>query len=63
LSHLVKIKHQIQLTHVLEKGIQDFHKEMNGFQIREFVVVGVDAKTKEKTGVPTVNYLVISKLD
>lgn len=52
---LIEIKHQIQLANVSEELIQDFDKEMNGFQVCEFVVVGVDTGAEEEAGVPAVD--------
>jgi hypothetical protein len=53
--HLVKIKHQIQLTHIPKKGVEHFHKEVDSLQVCELVVVCVDAGAEEQTCVPTVH--------
>ena len=55
--HLVEVKHQIQLTHVPEKLIQHFNKEMYRFEIRELVVVGVDTYAEEEPRVAAVDDL------
>ena len=36
--HLVKVEHQVELTHVVEVLIQHLHKVMNGLQISQVVV-------------------------
>lgn len=54
-THLVEIKHQIQLAHVPKKAIQHLDEEMYGLQIRELVVVGVDADAEEEARVAPVD--------
>ena len=46
-THLIEVKHQIQFAHVPKKAIQHLHKEMNRLQIRQLVVVRVDAYAEE----------------
>lgn len=46
-THLVEIENQIQLAHIPEKTIQDLYKEMNGLQVGQLVIVGVNAHTEE----------------
>jgi hypothetical protein len=55
--HLVKIKHQVQLTHVAEECVQHLDEEMYGFKVGELVVVCVDAGAEEEARVATVDYL------
>lgn len=40
---LVEIKDQVKLAHVTEERIKHLDKEMDSFQVRELVVVGVNA--------------------
>lgn len=54
-THLVEIKHQVQLAHIPKKAIQHLHEEVYGLQIRQFVVVGVHANTEEQARVPPVD--------
>ena len=61
--YLVKVKDQIQFTDVAKESIQHFDKEMNCFEISEFVIVGIDAYTKEQACVTTIHNLVVSKLE
>lgn len=60
--HFVKVEHEVQLTYIVKEGVKDLDKQMDGFQICEFVVVGVHAYTKEETSVTSIHYLVIPKL-
>ena len=56
-SHLIKIKHQIQLTNIPKELIQYFDEEMYRLQIRQLVVVGVYARAEKQAGVPPVDDL------
>ncbi len=38
------VKDEIQLAHALEISIEQFHKEMNRFEIGEFIVSHVHAE-------------------
>jgi hypothetical protein len=55
--HLIKIKHQIQLTHVPKELIQHLHEEVYRLQIRQRVIVRVDAGAEEEPCVATVDDL------
>jgi hypothetical protein len=54
ITHLIEIKHQIQLTHIAEECIQYLHEEMYSFQVRQLVIVCVNACAEEEAGVTTV---------
>ena len=41
---------------------ENLHKKMNGFEICEFVVVGINANTEEQAGISPVYNLVIAEL-
>lgn len=62
-THLVEIEHQVKLAHVPEETVQDLYKEMYRFQIRQLVVVGVDADAEEEPGVTPINNLQGPELD
>ncbi|KAL8981072.1 MAG: hypothetical protein Q9177_005687 [Variospora cf. flavescens] len=53
----------IQLAHVAKERIQHLDEEMDGFQVRELVVVGVDAHAEEEPRVPPVHDLQVPELD
>ncbi len=55
--HLIKVKHQVKLTHVPEKRIQHLDEKVYSLEVRELVVVRVDAGAEEEPGIPPVNYL------
>jgi hypothetical protein len=46
-ANLEEIKHQIQLTHVSKERIQHFYKEVDGLEIREFIIISVYADAEE----------------
>ncbi len=62
-THLVKIKNQIQLAHVPEETVQHLDEEMDRLEVRQFVVVGVDAHAEEQPRVPPIDDLVVAELD
>lgn len=62
-THLVKIKDQVQLTHIPKKTIQHFDKEMNSFQIRQLIIIRVDADTKEEPRISPINNLERTEFD
>ena len=61
--HLVKVEDEVQLAHVPEEGVQHLDEEVDGLEVRELVVVGVDARAEEETGVAAVDDLVGAELD
>ena len=61
--HLVEVEDQIQLAHVAEKRVEHLDEEMDRFQIRQLVIVGVDARAEEQARVPPVDDLVVAELD
>ena len=56
-ANLVEVEDEIQLAYVAEELIQHFDEEVDGFQIGQLVVVGVDAGAEEESGVATVDDL------
>lgn len=61
--HLVKVEDEVQLAHVAEEGVQHLDEEVDGFEVRQLVVVGVDARAEEEAGVAAVDDLVGAELD
>ena len=62
-TYLVKVKHKIQLAHVAEEAVEHLDEEVDRLQIRELVVVGVDADAEEEAGVAPVDDLEGAELD
>jgi hypothetical protein len=60
---LVEVEDQVQLAHVPEKGVEHLDEEVDRLQVRELVVVGVDAGAEEEPRVPPVDDLVVAELD
>lgn len=61
-SYLVKVEHQVQFANIVEVLVQYFDKVMNSLQVAEIIVINVYADTEVQSGVPSVDYLEISKL-
>lgn len=47
----------------MEVFIEDFNKVMNGFKIEQIVVTNINANTKVKSSVSSINYLEVPKFD
>lgn len=62
-THFVKVKHQIQRTNVPEKTIEHLDKEVNSFQIRQLIIIRVDADTKEQPRITPINNLERAEFD
>lgn len=60
--YLVKVKDEIEFADVSKEGIEDFDKEVDGLEVGEFVVVGVDAQAKEESRIATVHDLEVAEL-
>lgn len=60
---LVEVEDEVELAHVAEEGVQDLDEEVDGLEIRQLVVVGVDARAEEEARVPSVHHLVVPELD
>ena len=61
--HLVKVEYQVKLAHVAKEAVQHLDEEMDGLEVGELVVVGVDAGAEEQAGVAPVDDLVVAELD
>lgn len=61
--HLVKVEYEVQLAHVAEEGVQHLDEEVDGLEVRELVVVRVDARAEEEARVAAVDDLVGAELD
>ena len=60
--YLVKVKDEIELADVSKEGIEDLDKEVDGLEVGELVVVGVDAQAKEESCIATVHNLEVAEL-
>lgn len=60
---LVKVEDEVELADVAEEGVEDLDKEVDGLEVGELVVVGVNAGAEEKARVPAVDDLVVAELD
>lgn len=60
---LVEVEDQVQLAHVAEEGVEHLDEEVDGLQVGELVVVGVDAGAEEEPRVAPVDDLVVAELD
>lgn len=56
-THLVEVEHQIKFTHIAEELIQHFDEEVNSFEVRQLVVIGVHTDAEEQSRVSTVDNL------
>lgn len=56
-THLVEVEHQIQLAHVPKERIQHLDEEVYRLQVRQFVVVCIDARAEEQPCVPSIHDL------
>ena len=61
--HLVEVEDQIQLAHVAEEGVEHLDEEVDGLEVGQLVVVGVDAGAEEEPRVAPVDDLVGAELD
>lgn len=62
-TYLIKIENQIQLTNIPKETIQHFNKEVYSLQIRQLVIVCVDACAEEEARVSPVDDLVVAEFD
>lgn len=46
-TYLVKVEDEVQLTHISEKSVKNFDEEVDCFQVRKLVIIGVYANAKE----------------
>ena len=56
-THLVEVEHQIKFTHIAEELIQHFDEEVDSFEVRQLVVIGVHTDAEEQPRVSTVDNL------
>lgn len=61
--HFIKVEDEVELADVAEEGVEDLDEEVDGLEVGELVVVGVDAGAEEEAGVPPVHDLVAPELD
>lgn len=60
---LVEVEDEVELAHVAEEGVEHLDEEVDRLQVRQLVVVGVDARAEEEPRVPPVDDLVVAELD
>lgn len=60
---LVEVEDEVELADVAEEGVEDLDEEVDGLEVGELVVVGVDAGAEEEAGVAPVDDLVVAELD
>lgn len=60
---LVEVEDEVELADVAEEGVEDLDEEVDGLEVGELVVVGVDAGAEEQARVPPVHDLVVAELD
>lgn len=61
--HLVEVEHEVQLAHVVEVLVQDLHKVVDRFQIRQIVVTHVHTDAKIEASIPSIHDFEISELE
>ena len=61
LVDFVEVENEIELTNTSEVLVKHLYKQMNELKHTQFIVILINAKCKEQTGVPSVNDLVISE--
>ena len=62
MTYFIKIKHQIELTNIMEIFIQDFNKIVYGFEIVEVIIHDIDTNTKIQSCISTVHNFKVSEL-
>ena len=62
-ADLVKIEDQIQFADIPEKTIEDLDEEVDGLEICQLIVVGIDASAEEETSISAVHDLCVAKFD
>lgn len=60
---LVEVEDEVELADVAEEGVEDLDEEVDGLEVGELVVVGVDTGAEEETRVSPVYHLVVPELD
>ncbi|KAJ3579931.1 hypothetical protein NPX13_g634 [Xylaria arbuscula] len=60
---LVEVEDEVELADVAEEGVEHLDEEVDRLEVRELVVVGVDARAEEEARVPPVHDLVVPELD
>ena len=61
-THLIEIKHQIQLTHIPKEAIQHLDKEVYSLQIRQLIIIRIHADAEEQPRIPSIDDLVVAEL-
>lgn len=61
--NLVEVEDEVELADIAEEGVEDLDEEVDGLEVGQLVVVGVDAGAEEEAGVAAVDDLVVAELD
>ena len=59
----MKIENQIKLTNTAKVLIKHLNKKMDELEHTQLIVILIDTKSEEETGVPAVNDLMISEFE
>jgi hypothetical protein len=60
---LVEVEDEIELADVAEEGVEDLDEEVDGLEVGELVIVGVDAGAEKEARIPPIHHLVVPELD
>ncbi|KAF7557343.1 hypothetical protein G7046_g6070 [Stylonectria norvegica] len=60
---LVEVEDEVEFADIAEEGVEDLDEEVDGLEVGQLVVVGVDAGAEEEPRVPPVDNLVVAELD
>jgi hypothetical protein len=61
-THLVEIKHQIQLTHIPKEAIQHLDKEVYSLEVRQLIIIRIHADAEEQPRIPPIHHAVLPEL-
>lgn len=61
-THLVEIKHQIQLTHIPKEAIQHLDKKVYSLEVRELIIIRIDAHAEEQPRISPIHHAVLPEL-
>ena len=61
-TYLVEVEDEVQLAHIAEVVIQDFHKQVDALQVCQLVVSHIHAHGKVQSRIPPVDDFVCLEL-
>lgn len=56
-TYLVKVKHQVQLTHIPKKLVQHLDEEMDSLEIGKLVIIGINTDAEEQPRISPIDNL------